>query len=72
MRLSLQVVYYFSMMCKISLYNLHKLLTQARYRLYGEWEKDDEGTPMVLSAKQTAKVYFQIPSMRLLLLFAKY
>lgn len=27
-----------------------------RYRLYGEWEKDDEQIPMVLSARQTAKV----------------
>ncbi|KAL8265927.1 hypothetical protein R6Q59_003271 [Mikania micrantha] len=29
---------------------------EARYRLYGEWEKDDECNPMVLSAKQTAKL----------------
>ncbi|KAK2995185.1 hypothetical protein RJ640_005775 [Escallonia rubra] len=29
---------------------------EVRYRLYGEWEKDDERIPMVLSAKQTAKV----------------
>ncbi|KAJ9546923.1 LOW QUALITY PROTEIN: hypothetical protein OSB04_019466 [Centaurea solstitialis] len=29
---------------------------EARYRLYGEWEKDDECSPMVLSAKQTAKL----------------
>ncbi|KAK3040726.1 hypothetical protein RJ639_028016 [Escallonia herrerae] len=29
---------------------------EVRYRLYGEWEKDDEHIPMVLSAKQTAKV----------------
>ncbi|KAL4575579.1 hypothetical protein LXL04_022427 [Taraxacum kok-saghyz] len=29
---------------------------EARYRLYGEWEKDDEANPMVLSAKQTAKL----------------
>ncbi|XP_023770014.1 THO complex subunit 2 isoform X1 [Lactuca sativa] len=29
---------------------------EARYRLYGEWEKDDEASPMVLSAKQTAKL----------------
>lgn len=29
---------------------------EARYRLYGEWEKDDESSPMVLSAKQTAKL----------------
>ena len=27
-----------------------------RYRLYGEWEKDDERNPMLLSARQTAKV----------------
>ncbi|KAI3733225.1 hypothetical protein L1987_64445 [Smallanthus sonchifolius] len=25
------------------------------YRLYGEWKKDDECNPIVLSAKQTAK-----------------
>ncbi|KAL8105802.1 THO complex subunit 2 isoform X3 [Apium graveolens] len=35
---------------------LNLLPYEARYRLYGEWEKDDEGTPMVLSAKQTAKL----------------
>lgn len=29
---------------------------EARYRLYGEWEKDDECNPMVLSAKQIAKL----------------
>nr|XP_043608763.1 THO complex subunit 2 [Erigeron canadensis] len=29
---------------------------EARYRLYGEWEKDDECSPMVQSAKQTAKL----------------
>ena len=29
---------------------------QARYRLYGEWEKDDECIPMVLAARQIAKV----------------
>ncbi|KAM3705521.1 hypothetical protein ACB094_03G087500 [Castanea mollissima] len=29
---------------------------EARYRLYGEWEKDDEQIPMVLSARQTAKL----------------
>lgn len=27
-----------------------------RYRLYGEWEKEDERIPMVLAARQTAKV----------------
>ncbi|KAL5722007.1 THO complex subunit 2 [Ranunculus cassubicifolius] len=27
-----------------------------RYRLYGEWEKDNERIPMVLAAKQTAKL----------------
>ena len=31
-----------------------------RYRLYGEWEKDDERIPMVLAARQTAKVYLFI------------
>ncbi|XP_047330287.1 THO complex subunit 2 isoform X2 [Impatiens glandulifera] len=29
---------------------------EARYRLYGEWEKDDERTPMILVARQTAKL----------------
>ncbi|XP_057478199.1 THO complex subunit 2 isoform X1 [Actinidia eriantha] len=29
---------------------------EGRYRLYGEWEKDDERIPMVLSARQTAKL----------------
>ncbi|KAL8162517.1 hypothetical protein V2J09_014006 [Rumex salicifolius] len=29
---------------------------EARYRLYGEWEKDDERNPMILAAKQTAKL----------------
>lgn len=29
---------------------------QVRYRLYGEWDKDDECIPMVLAARQTAKV----------------
>ncbi|PIA63730.1 hypothetical protein AQUCO_00201224v1 [Aquilegia coerulea] len=29
---------------------------EGRYRLYGEWEKDDERIPMVLAAKQTAKL----------------
>ncbi|KAL7181121.1 hypothetical protein ACSBR1_040061 [Camellia fascicularis] len=29
---------------------------EARYRLYGEWEKDDERIPMVLAARQTAKL----------------
>lgn len=29
---------------------------EARYRLYGEWEKDDEQIPMVLAARQTAKL----------------
>ncbi|XP_071702863.1 THO complex subunit 2 [Rutidosis leptorrhynchoides] len=29
---------------------------EARYRLYGEWERDDDCSPMVLSAKQTAKL----------------
>ncbi|KAJ7980585.1 THO complex subunit 2 [Quillaja saponaria] len=29
---------------------------EARYRLYGEWEKDDERMPMVLAARQTAKL----------------
>jgi hypothetical protein len=29
---------------------------QARYRLYGEWDKEDEQIPMVLAARQTARV----------------
>ncbi|KAG7016699.1 THO complex subunit 2 [Cucurbita argyrosperma subsp. argyrosperma] len=29
---------------------------EVRYRLYGEWEKDDEKIPMVLAARQTAKL----------------
>eukprot|EP01018_Ginkgo_biloba_P036677 Gb_33812 [translate_table: standard] len=29
---------------------------EARYRLYGEWEKDDERIPMVLAARLTAKL----------------
>ncbi|GAB2226287.1 hypothetical protein Drorol1_Dr00022088 [Drosera rotundifolia] len=29
---------------------------EARYRLYGEWEKDDERVPMILAARQTAKL----------------
>ncbi|KAG5553621.1 hypothetical protein RHGRI_011495 [Rhododendron griersonianum] len=29
---------------------------EARYCLYGEWEKDDERIPMVLAARQTAKI----------------
>ncbi|KAK6921550.1 THO complex, subunitTHOC2, C-terminal, partial [Dillenia turbinata] len=29
---------------------------EVRYRLYGEWERDDERTPMVLAARQTAKL----------------
>ncbi|KAL6001258.1 THO complex subunit 2 [Asimina triloba] len=29
---------------------------ETRYRLYGEWEKDDERIPMVLVARQTAKL----------------
>ncbi|KAF6168558.1 hypothetical protein GIB67_005170 [Kingdonia uniflora] len=29
---------------------------EARYRLYGEWEKDDEKIPVLLAARQTAKL----------------
>ncbi|KAK7370058.1 hypothetical protein VNO80_12112 [Phaseolus coccineus] len=29
---------------------------EVRYRLYGEWEKDEERIPMLLAAKQTAKL----------------
>lgn len=42
------------------IYALIIFSAQARYRLYGEWEKDDENNPMVLSAKQTAKVSHRI------------
>ncbi|XP_010271209.1 PREDICTED: THO complex subunit 2 isoform X2 [Nelumbo nucifera] len=29
---------------------------EVRYRLYGEWEKEDERIPMILAARQTAKL----------------
>ncbi|CAA2963416.1 THO complex subunit 2 [Olea europaea subsp. europaea] len=29
---------------------------EVRYRLYGEWEKDDDRFPMILAARQTAKL----------------
>ncbi|WZZ10565.1 hypothetical protein YC2023_096486 [Brassica napus] len=29
---------------------------EARYRLYGEWEKDDERNPLLLAARQVAKL----------------
>ncbi|XVF03002.1 hypothetical protein REPUB_Repub04eG0223200 [Reevesia pubescens] len=29
---------------------------EVRYRLYGEWEKDDEWNPTILAARQTAKL----------------
>ncbi|CAK9221020.1 unnamed protein product, partial [Sphagnum troendelagicum] len=29
---------------------------EARYRLYGEWDKEDEQIPMVLAARQTARL----------------
>ncbi|RDX96895.1 THO complex subunit 2, partial [Mucuna pruriens] len=29
---------------------------EVRYRLYGEWERDDERIPMLLAARQTAKL----------------
>lgn len=32
------------------------MVKQVRYRLYGEWEKEDERIPMVLAARQIAKV----------------
>lgn len=35
---------------------LNLLPYEVRYRLYGEWEKDDERNPMILAAKQTAKL----------------
>jgi hypothetical protein len=36
--------------------NLLDHCIQVRYRLYGEWEKDDDRNPLVLSARQLAKV----------------
>lgn len=35
---------------------LSQLPYEVRYRLYGEWEKDDERTPMVLAARRIAKL----------------
>ncbi|XP_072998778.1 THO complex subunit 2 [Typha latifolia] len=35
---------------------MYLLPYEVRYRLYGEWEKDDERMPMVLAAKQIAKL----------------
>lgn len=32
-------------------------ISQVRYRLYGEWEREDERIPMLLAARQTAKVW---------------
>ena len=36
-----------------------------RYRLYGEWEKDDERNPVILAARQTAKVPYAYPNLLL-------
>ncbi|KAL0446700.1 UNVERIFIED_CONTAM: THO complex subunit [Sesamum latifolium] len=33
-----------------------KRLDEVRYRLYGEWERDDERFPMILAARQTARL----------------
>ncbi|KAG8382675.1 hypothetical protein BUALT_Bualt05G0101900 [Buddleja alternifolia] len=39
------------------LWELMSLLPyEVRYRLYGEWEKDDERFPMLLAARQTARL----------------
>ncbi|XP_057960883.1 THO complex subunit 2 [Malania oleifera] len=35
---------------------MNLLSYEVRYRLYGEWEKEDERMPMVLAARQTAKL----------------
>ncbi|XP_016465502.1 THO complex subunit 2 isoform X1 [Nicotiana tabacum] len=41
----------------LEIWELMNLLPyEARYRLYGEWEKDDEQFPMLLAARQTAKL----------------
>ncbi|BBM99302.1 THO complex subunit 2 [Marchantia polymorpha subsp. ruderalis] len=41
----------------IEIWDVMSLLPyEARYRLYGEWEKEDERIPMVLAARQTAKL----------------
>ncbi|KAK4400126.1 THO complex subunit, partial [Sesamum angolense] len=32
---------------------------EVRYRLYGEWERDDERFPMILAARQTARVHWK-------------
>ncbi|KAF7145111.1 hypothetical protein RHSIM_Rhsim04G0125900 [Rhododendron simsii] len=40
------------------LYRDALLLQKACYHLYGEWEKDDERIPMVLAARQTAKLNY--------------
>ena len=29
---------------------------QERYRMYGEWEKDNEASPLLLTARQMARV----------------
>ncbi|MCD7448789.1 THO complex subunit 2 [Datura stramonium] len=41
----------------LEIWKLMNLLPyEVRYRLYGEWEKDDEQFPMLLAARQTAKL----------------
>ncbi|XP_060213788.1 THO complex subunit 2 isoform X5 [Lycium barbarum] len=41
----------------LEIWELMNLLPyEVRYRLYGEWEKDDEQFPMLLAARQTAKL----------------
>ncbi|WMV29376.1 hypothetical protein MTR67_022761 [Solanum verrucosum] len=41
----------------LEIWELMSLLPyELRYRLYGEWEKDDEQFPMLLAARQTAKL----------------
>ncbi|XP_024534234.1 THO complex subunit 2 [Selaginella moellendorffii] len=41
----------------IAIWDVLSLLSyEVRYRIYGEWEKDDESFPMLLAARQTAKL----------------
>ncbi|KAF3669942.1 THO complex subunit 2 [Capsicum annuum] len=41
----------------LEIWELMNLLPyEVRYRLYGEWERDDEQCPMLLAARQTAKL----------------
>ncbi|XP_062207878.1 THO complex subunit 2-like isoform X2 [Phragmites australis] len=41
----------------MEIWGVHSLLPyEARYRLYGEWEKETEQNPIILAARQTAKL----------------